>query len=147
MCWTVEPDFGSLFMEKFSRIVNATQEQAAAAAVAATSGSPCVCVMVCASKFTIKLGLKGDGQGLGSSVGSTVMNAEDVSKWLGAISEASDAPEDSRRGEGCVSKEAWMEWRGSFLVNAPEEVKCDATVMREALGRQRVEVGGIFSAL
>ena len=63
------------------------------------------------------------------------MNAEDVSKWLGAISEASDAPEDSRRGEGCGSKEAWMEWRGSFLVNAPEEVKCDATVMAAAVQR------------
>ena len=48
------------------------------------------------------------------------MNAEDVSKWLGAISEASDAPEHSRQGEGCVSKEAWMKSRGVFLVNAPE---------------------------
>ena len=63
------------------------------------------------------------------------MNAEDVSKWLGAISEASDAPEHSRQGEGCVSKEAWMESRGVFLVNAPEEVKCDATVMAAAVKR------------
>jgi hypothetical protein len=63
------------------------------------------------------------------------MNAEDVSKWLGAISEASDAPEHSRQGEGCVSKEAWMKSRGVFLVNAPEEVKYDATVMAAAVKR------------
>ncbi len=63
------------------------------------------------------------------------MNAEDVSKWLGAISEACDASEDSCEGEGFVSKEEWMESRGVFLANAPEEVKCDRTVMAAAVKR------------